>query len=128
EKLAEKYQLILCSDTTGVAKEVVKKFDIKKYFDKLFYSCDLGALKSERKFWTEVLSNFPGSEPFEFLVIGDSPRSDIYWPKKLGMHTILIRSAISSPDDYVEKPTGSIGEEPEYVVKTLKDILKYLDE
>jgi len=127
EKLEKKYRLILCSDTTGVAKEVVKKFNIKKYFTRLFYSCELGFLKSERKFWSEVLSNFPSSEPSEFLVIGDSPRTDIYWPKKLGMHTILIRSAISSPDDYVEKPTGSIEEKPEYTIETLKDILNYLD-
>jgi FMN phosphatase YigB (HAD superfamily) len=128
QKLGKKYRLILCSDTTGVAKGIVKKFKIKKYFTKLFYSCDMGSLKSERKFWTEVLANFPSSEPSEFLVIGDSPRSDVYWPKKLGMHTILIRSAISSPDDYVEKPTGSIGEEPEYAIETLKNLLNYLGE
>jgi len=128
EKLRKNYRLILCSDTTGVAKEVVKKFSIKKYFTKLFYSCDMGALKGERKFWFKVLSNFPRSAPYEFLVIGDSPRSDVYWPKKLGMHTILIRGAISSPDDYIEKPTGSIEEEPEYAIKTLKDLLRYLDE
>ncbi len=128
EKLGKKYTLILCSDTTSVAKEVVKKFNIKEYFIKLFYSCEVGSLKSERNFWTKVLANFPNSEPSEFLVIGDSPRSDVYWPKRLGMHTILIRGAISSPDDYVEKPTGSIGEEPEYAIDTLKDILNYLDE
>jgi len=128
EKLGKRYRLILCSDTTGVAKEVVKKFDIEKYFTELFYSCDIGALKSEGKFWSEVLSNFPSSEPSEFLMIGDSPRSDVYWPKRLGMHTILIRGAISSPDDYVEKPTGSKEEEPEYAIETLKDILNYLDE
>jgi len=127
EKLGKKHRLILCSDTTGVAKEVVKKFKIKKYFTKLFYSCDMESLKSERKFWTEVLANFPSSEPSEFLVIGDSPRSDVYWPKGLGMHTVLIRSVISSLDDYVEKPTGSIGEEPEYAIETLKDLLNYLD-
>jgi len=128
EKLGKKYRLILCSDTTGVAKEVVKKFNIEKYFTELFYSCDTGSLKSERKFWAEALSNFPSSEPSEFLVIGDSPRSDVYWPKRLGMHTMLIRGAISSPDDYIEKPTGSIEEEPEYAIETLKDLLNYLDE
>ena len=127
EKLEKKYGLILCSDTTGVAKEVVKKFGIEKYFIKLFYSYEVGSLKSERKFWTEVLANFSSSEPSGFLVIGDSPRSDVYWPKNLGMHTTLIRGAISSPDDYVEKPTGSIGEEPEYAIETLKAILNYLD-
>jgi len=127
EKLGKKHRLILCSDTTGVAKEVVKKFNIKKYFTKLFYSCEMGSLKSERKFWAEVISNFPTSKPSEFLVIGDSPRSDVYWPKRLGMHTILIRSAISSSDDYVEKPTGSKGEEPEYAIETLGGILDYLD-
>lgn len=126
EKLGKKYRLILCSDTTGAAEEVVKKFNLKKYFTKLFYSCEVGSLKGERKFWIEVLANFPSSEPSEFLVIGDSPRSDVYWPKKLGMHTILIRGAISSPDDYIEKPTGSVEEEPEYAIETLKDILNYL--
>ena len=54
EALHQKYTLILCSDTTGIAKEVVKKFKLSNYFDKIFYSCDVGYLKSEKTFWTTI--------------------------------------------------------------------------
>jgi len=54
EALHQKYTLILCSDTTGIAKEVVKKFKLSNYFDKIFYSCDVGYLKSEKNDWEQT--------------------------------------------------------------------------
>lgn len=76
--LCKKYKLILCTDTTGIAKEVVKKLDLSKYFVEIFYSCDVGFLKSEEGFWAALLSRFPKAVPREFLVVGDNPRADTY--------------------------------------------------
>ena len=92
----------------------------------MFFSCDLGYLKSEKGFWIEVLSQFPDTRPHQFIMIGDNPRPDVYWPKKMGMHTILIDSHISSPQDYIEKPIGSMYEKPDYHIQDLKEILAYL--
>lgn len=126
KRLQGKYELFLCSDTTGPAKVLVRKLKLEKYFSRMFFSCDLGFLKSERGFWVEFLSNFSNASPSEFVMVGDNPRADIYWPKKMGMHTILIESDISSPQDYVAKPKGSAYEKPAYYIKDLEEILNYL--
>lgn len=59
-------------------------------------------------------------------MVGDKPRPDIYWPKRMGMHTILIESDISSPQDYVAKPKGSVYEKPDRHINDLEEILNYL--
>ncbi len=123
EKLKERYDLSLCSDTVGVAKEVIRRLDLIKYFKRTFFSCDLKNLKSEKGFWMKCLSNFPHSTPSEFVMIGDKPRPDVYWPKRIGLRTILIKSAISSPQDWVDKPEGSAYEEPDARIETLKELL-----
>lgn len=126
EKLRNKYELFLCSDTTGAAKVVVKKLKLEKYFSKMLFSCDVGFLKSEKGFWIQFLSIVQSASPNEFIVIGDNPRPDVYWPKRLGMYTILIESDIVSPQDYIEKPTGSIYERPDHKVKGLEEVLNHL--
>ena len=125
-ELKKSYQLILCSDTTGVAKTVVRKFDLSKYFDRMFFSCDVGFLKSEEGFWRTCLSEIHCRNPEEFFVVGDRPATDVYWPRKLGMHTVLIRSEISSPEDWVDKPKGLPDEEPEYRIENLSEVLGIL--
>ena len=126
KSLQGKYELFLCSDTTGIAKVLVRKLRLERYFLRMFFSCDLGFLKSERGFWVEVLSNFPNSSPSEFVMVGDKPRPDVYWPKRMGMHTILIESDISSPQDYVAEAEGSVYERPDHYIKDLEEILNYL--
>jgi len=124
--LQAKYTLCLCSDTMGAAKMLVKKLRLERYFSRIFFSCDLGFLKSEKGFWIKFLSTFKKASPNEFMMIGDNPRSDIYWPKKMGMYTILIESNISSPQDYVPKPRRFNYEKPDHHIKHLEEILNYL--
>jgi len=126
KNLVDRYELVLCSDTTGTAKVLVEKFQLTKYFSKMFFSCDIGFLKSERGFWNYVLSHFSTAESKEFLMIGDNPRPDIYWPKRLGMRTILITSDISSPQDYIAHPIGSIDEQPDHSIKDIAEVLHLL--
>ena len=90
--LGRKYDLVVCSDTSGVTKTIAKKFGLEQYFSKLFYSCDLGCVKSDLRFWEVFLSSFPKMKPEDFIMIGDNSRADIHWPKALGMGTILIES------------------------------------
>jgi FMN phosphatase YigB (HAD superfamily) len=124
--LYSKYPLILCSDTTGIAKDVVTNLDISRYFTKIFYSCDLGFLKSEQIFWLTVLSHFPTAKPQEFLVIGDNPPADILNPNLLNMHTIKIENPIQLTLDYRQESTKSDKEKPEYSIKLLEELLPLL--
>ena len=125
--LNKKYTLILCSDTTGIAKEVVSNLDLSRYFDKIFYSCDLGILKSEKIFWLNLLKHFPKSRPQEFLVIGDNPPADILNPNLLNMNTIQIENPIQLTLDYRQTSTKSDNEKPDYYIKKLDEILPLLN-
>lgn len=124
--LHKKYILILCSDTTGIAKEVVKNLNLSKYFVEIFYSFNVGYLKSEEGFWITLLSHFPEAKPQEFLVVGDNPRADTHHPKRLGMHTVQVENPLQQPLDYREPSTGSDEEKPEYSIKSLYEILPLL--
>ncbi|MCJ7637598.1 MAG: HAD hydrolase-like protein [Nitrososphaeraceae archaeon] len=124
--LVEKYKLILCSDTTGIAEEVVKKLDFSKYFTKIFYSCEIGYLKEEEEFWNNLFYHFPKAKPQDFLVVGDNPRSDLYYPNRLGLHTIQIANPIRITLDYRAPPTNSNWEKPDYYIKNIEEILYLL--
>ena len=125
--LYKRYPLILCSDTTGIAKDVIKNLDIAKYFDKIFYSCDLGFLKSEKRFWLHLLKYFPNTKPQEFLVVGDNPPADILNPNLLEMVTVKIENPIQLALDYRKAPTESNKEQPDYFITKLEEILPLLN-
>ena len=90
--LQSKYRLISCSDTSGVTKVIVQTFDLEKYFTQAFYSLDVGWMKSDRDFWEHVLSRNCDTSSHQFVMIGDNPSRDIYWPNVLGMLTIQIKT------------------------------------
>lgn len=125
--LNTKYTLILCSDTTGIAKNVVNSLDLSRYFEKILYSCDLGFLKSEKIFWLSLLTQFPKVKPQEFLVIGDNPPADILHPNLLNMHTIKIENPIQLALDYRKASTKSDKEKPDYYIKKLEELLPLLN-
>ena len=114
ESLRRKYDLVVCSDTSGITKTIAKKFGLERYFSKLFYSCDMGYVKNDRRFWEVFLSNFTNVKPEEFVMIGDNPQADVHWPKTLGMGTILIESTelprgIGTPQDELDEPHAYVG-------------------
>jgi len=100
--LRRRYDLVVCSDTSGVTKAIVRKFGLEEYFSKFFYSIDLGWMKSDREFWTTFLSNFPSTKPEEFVMVGDNPRCDIHWPNVFGMGTIQIKTTEMLPTSSLE--------------------------
>lgn len=109
ETLRHKYELVVCSDTSGVTKVIAEFFNLEKYFSRFFYSIDMGLVKSDRKFWTTFLSSFSGIKSNEFIMVGDNPRCDIHWPNVLGMGTIQIEttellSSLEIIDEY-DKPS-----------------------
>ena len=92
ESLKQRFTLVVCSDTSGVTKVIVKAFGLEKYFSSSFYSIDLGWLKSDRKFWEVFLKSFPDATPNEFMMFGDNVRCDIHWPNFFGMSTVQIKT------------------------------------
>ena len=115
QQLSRDYTLLVCSDTTGETGKMVEKWRIKRYFTREFYSNELHLTKS-KEFYELVVKSFPGSVPAQYVSIGDSLRSDIAYPKSLGMKTIWVRNEALGSDDA----------KPDYTVDDLADIADLL--
>lgn len=124
EYLQSKYRLIICSDTSGVTKVIAQTFGLTKYFSQDYYSIDIGWMKSDREYWEYVLSCNRDTSVNHFVMLGDNPSRDIYWPNVLGMLTIQIETT-----ELLSRQMLSIKnrfEKPDYLVTSLKEIKNIL--
>ena len=88
--LSAKHQLILVANTDCFSIEkVLEKFNLKRRFDKIFFSYQLGLIKTDKNFFKTVLIDL-GLQADEGVMIGDSIQSDILSAKRLGMKAILV--------------------------------------
>ena len=110
-QLSREYGLLVCSDTTGATRRMVRKAGIKRYFVKEFYSNELHLTKS-KEFYKLVIQSFPGSAASQFVSIGDSLKSDIAYPKSIGMKTIWVRN----------EALGFYDIKPDYVAEDLAEV------
>lgn len=120
EYLQSKYRLIICSDTSGVTKVIAQTFELEKYFTQDFYSIDVGWMKSDREYWEHVLSRNRDASVNQFVMLGDNPSRDIYWPNVLGMLTIQIATT-----ELLSQQALTIKnrfEKPDYLITRLKEI------
>jgi putative hydrolase of the HAD superfamily len=89
-KLKEKYKVILISNTDNFSVEqVIGKFNMEELFDQMFFSYNLGIIKTDENFFKQVLSEI-NLNAEECVVVGDSVQSDIVAAKKGGIKAILI--------------------------------------
>lgn len=121
EDLQRRYDLVVCSDTSGVTKAIAKRFDLERYFLASFYSLDVGWMKSDMEYWTKVLTAFPGTGPDAFVMVGDNPQCDVHWPNFLGMTTIQIKTT-----ELLSRRSFEVDDEPDYSVTRLDEIADLL--
>ncbi len=122
--LQSKYRLIICSDTSGVTKVIAQTFELEKYFTRSFYSIDIGWMKSDQQYWELVRSSYPEIPVNQFVMLGDNPHRDTYWPNVLGMWTILIKTTELLPPHALAGTNRD--EQPDYVVDNLPEIMSIL--
>lgn len=85
-----KIRLGLISNTEEVsAIRVMKKYNLKKYFDVIVFSYEAHLLKPDPKIFRLILNKLKVN-PSEASMVGDSIKEDIIPAKNLGMKTILI--------------------------------------
>ena len=82
-------KLILLSNTTPISNEIIKKLDIAKYFDSVFFSCNEGILKPTPIIYNKLLIRLR-LEPNEVLAVGDQLNTDIIGAEAYGIKSILI--------------------------------------
>jgi HAD superfamily hydrolase (TIGR01549 family) len=89
-KLSEKYNLVLISNTEGKSvNNVLEKFHLKDYFKDIFFSCDLGKIKTNPEFLNAVLTKLNITKE-DCMLVGDSLESDIKPAEGAGIKAILI--------------------------------------
>ena len=89
-KLRQNHTLILVSNTDGFsAPRVLEKFGLNELFEKMFFSFEVGLLKTDPDFFTEVLhqTNLTAAE---VVMVGDSMESDILPAQRAGIRAILV--------------------------------------
>ena len=89
EALYGKYSLFLASN--GAKKVQDSRLDsagIKKYFDNIFISEQIGSNKPDKGFFDKCFSEISGFEKSQAVIIGDSLTSDIKGGKNAGIKTI----------------------------------------
>lgn len=98
EKLSEKYPMVLVSNFYGNVEEVLRDFDIRRYFRGIIESAVVGVRKPDaRIFMLGVVAL--GLKPEEVLVVGDSIRKDILPARSIGCRTAWIKGRGWTPEE-----------------------------
>lgn len=110
QTLSQKYDMYIV--TNGVAKTQHSRFDassIKKYFNGIFISEEIGFAKPDARFFEYVMRETGGDTAArdEYLVIGDSPTSDYRGALNAGLDMCLFSPAGTVYDETV-KPAYTI--------------------
>ena len=89
-ELKKKYTLVLVSNTDNISvDQVLDKYKLRDYFDKVFFSYQLGLIKTDKNFFQEVLNELKLA-PEDCVMVGDSIQSDIIPAKRLEINAILV--------------------------------------
>ena len=98
EALYARYPMVLVSNFYGNVEEVLRDFDIRKYFKGIIESAVVGVRKPDaRIFMLGVVAL--GLKPEEVLVVGDSLRKDILPARSIGCKTAWIKGKGWTPEE-----------------------------
>lgn len=87
----------LISNATDLARRVMRRLDLERYFDPIVISSEVGARKPSREIFDIALERADVS-PSRSLFIGDKPGVDIVGAGSTGMNAILIDRQGTFPD------------------------------
>lgn len=96
--LAERYPLVLVSNFYGNVDEVLRDFDLRRFFTGVIESAVVGVRKPDaRIFMLGVVAL--GLEPEQVLVVGDSLKKDILPARSIGCRTAWLKGRGWTPDE-----------------------------
>jgi len=104
--LKKKYKLVLVANIDCFSKDIIEKFSLENYFDRIYLSCDTGMLKTDPKFFITILNDMK-LEKEDVLMVGDSTESDIKSASSVGINAMLVDR--NNRMDYDNKVSGLIG-------------------
>ena len=90
EDLKKEYKLILIADTDCFSvTSVLEKYDMRKLFDDIVLSCDVGMVKTNPRMFEQALER-NGLTKEAVVMVGDSIESDVNGALAAGITPILI--------------------------------------
>ena len=108
---------ILCVATNGLKDiQLGRLCEIAKYFEKIYVSQELKAIKPTAEFFNAMLADL-GASAGECLMIGDSLLSDIYGAASVGMDTCWFNTRGHKKDGETQ---------PTYEINCLNDLVSFL--
>lgn len=69
--------------------EVIESFGLRKYFDEIIYSYDVGIIKTNPRIF-DMAAKKLGVSKKDLLMVGDSKETDIYGAEKAGVKAVLV--------------------------------------
>jgi putative hydrolase of the HAD superfamily len=88
KRLKPNYRLFLLSNIATPYKQCFYNEGLDEYFEKVFFSCDIGFRKPETGAYQNIL-DYSGLKPKQLLMIGDSKVSDYEGAMNAGIPAIL---------------------------------------
>jgi HAD superfamily hydrolase (TIGR01549 family) len=90
DDLSKDYKLVILTNTDNFSfHQVLDKYELEKYFAKVYLSCDTGLLKSDVGSYQQILADLD-VDATDCLMVGDSPQSDLESAKAAGIPAVLI--------------------------------------
>ena len=91
EKLREKYEIALLSNAPlEFLDDILDKYKIRKYFDKIFISCHMRVAKPDIKAYLNCIESYPPG--FEKIYMIDDNPKNLEHISAIGIEPILFRS------------------------------------
>lgn len=94
---SKNYKLGVISNLPNPLYDILKKYNLKKYFDVVLYSYELGILKPSLKMFQLMLSKL-GLNSDEVIMIGNTLKDDIEAAEKVGIKGILLDRKNNHPN------------------------------
>ncbi len=90
KKLRENHKLILvCNADNFSVNQVLDKFGLRELFDNIFFSYELGLIKTNKLFFQTILKQL-NLTPEECILVGDSIQSDIIPGRRADLEVVLV--------------------------------------
>ncbi len=97
-KLKKEYKTVLLSNNIrDVSRRLVKKHQMKRYFNMLFFSCYIGKIKPEKHIYKYMLKKLNAS-PNEVVFIDDK-KKNIIGARAVGINGIVFKNAVQLKRD-----------------------------
>jgi len=123
EVLRPSFKLAVICDTaasTEEVEEIMKNLGIRRYFDDVVVSSEVGASKPDERIFRVALERI-GLKPEEVVMVGNRISKDILGGNRLGMKTVLYKWN----NRYSEKIASEF-EKPTFTIKSLSELLPIL--